>query len=112
MGEQANLSREEANAKIKHIAEGQVAMLHTIDAATGDTARPMATSSVDADGVIWFMTRDDSEKCRQLRADPRVKLTYSVASRSEYLALEGTGSLVKQVKTRRALDPIGEDLVP
>ena len=95
MGEQANLSRAEANEKIQHIAKGEVGMLHTIALDGRDVARPMSTSAVDDDGTLWFMTRDDSEKCRHLMLRSDVRLTYSVSSRSEYLTLEGEAALVR-----------------
>ena len=95
MGEQANLSRDEAIEKIRHIAKGEIAMLHTCDELSRGSARPMGTSGIDDDGTVWFMSKAGSAKNRQLQGNPKAQLTYSVQSRSEYLTLEGEATLVR-----------------
>jgi general stress protein 26 len=100
MGERADLSWAESIEKIRHIAEGEVAMMHTFDGRKVGVARPMATAGIDADGTLWFLSHDHSPKNEQLATDEVMQLTYSVKARSEYLVLDGRGSVVRdQAKT-------------
>lgn len=95
MGQLSNVSRSEATEKIRHIVKGEVAMFHTVDERGQSDVRPMATSGVDQDGTIWFMSRKDSPKNLQLRTNPKAQLTYSVHSRSEYLVLDGVANVLQ-----------------
>ena len=94
MGDYQNLMQAEAIAKITHIAGGEMAMLCTFE---DDKmfSRPMATSGIDGDGTMWFMSKTDSLKNRQLRADSRMHLVYAVPGRAEYLSLEGTAIITR-----------------
>jgi len=95
MGEKADLSRAESIQKIQHIAHGEVAMMHTFNGHKVGVVRPMATAGIDADGTLWFLSRDQSFKNEQLDKDALMQLTYSVKSRSEYLVLDGLGSVLR-----------------
>lgn len=95
MGEKADLTRADGIQKIRQIAKGEVAMMHTFDGHKVGVARPMATAGIDDDGTLWFFSRDHSPKNEQLGAEAIMQLTYSVKSRSEYLVLDGRGSVLR-----------------
>src|SRR4051812_2672059 len=96
MGKKADLSWDESLEKIRHIAEGEVAMMHTFfDSRKVGVVRPMATAAVDPDGTLWFLSREHSPKNEQLDSDEVMQLTYSVKSRSEYLVLDGRGGVLR-----------------
>ena len=95
MGERANLSREAALEKIRHIAEGEIAMVHTFGEHEVGVVRPMATAGVDADGTLWFMSQAGSPKNEQVLRDRVMQITYALKSRSEYLVLDGTAQLLR-----------------
>jgi len=95
MGEVTNLNRQEANAKIKELAENaDVCLFTTTLTKLPLTTRPMSTRSVDDDGSIWFFSRRDSNKNREIAIDNRVQLFYSNFSRSEYLSLYGKATIL------------------
>ena len=95
MGEVTNLNRQEANAKIKELAENaDICLFTTTLTKLPLTTRPMSTRSVDDDGSIWFFSRRDSNKNREIAIDNRVQLFYSNFSRSEYLSLYGKATIL------------------
>ena len=95
MGEVTNLNRQEANTKIKELAENaDICLFTTTLTKLPLTTRPMSTRSVDDDGSIWFFSRRDSNKNREIAIDNRVQLFYSNFSRSEYLSLYGKATIL------------------
>ena len=96
MGDIQNLSRQEANVKIKELAKKADTCLFTTSLTRLPlTTRPMSTRDVDDDGCIWFFSRSDSNKNREIAADNRVQLFYSNFSSSEYMSLYGKVSVIK-----------------
>jgi general stress protein 26 len=95
MGARLDLNWADSIEKIRHIAEGEVAMMHTFNGRKLGVVRPMATAGVDPNGTIWFLSRHQSPKNEQLEADEVMQVTYSVKSRSEYLVLDGRGGVLR-----------------
>ncbi|HEY4011885.1 MAG TPA: pyridoxamine 5'-phosphate oxidase family protein [Polyangiaceae bacterium] len=93
MGDVRPLSDRKAVEKIRHIAKGEIAMLCTFPPGGLMQARPMGTCHIDDEGQIWFLSRKDSAKNRDIEANPRVELLYAVPGRSEYMAIEGIASI-------------------
>jgi general stress protein 26 len=93
MGDTKNLVSREAIAKIKHIADGEIAMLCTFTRDHAMEARPMATQGIGADGTFWYFSTKDSAVNQQIVANPAVQLIYMVPGKSEYLVLDGTASI-------------------
>ena len=94
MGETKQLVKDEAVQMITKIAKDEIAMLCTFAAAHSLGARPMGTAGIDSDGTLWFMSSRDSEKNREIQANPKVHLLYSKPSKSEYMLIEGMASIV------------------
>ncbi|MEP7377701.1 MAG: pyridoxamine 5'-phosphate oxidase family protein [Chitinophagaceae bacterium] len=91
-----NISRQEANEKIKELAKKADVCLFTTNLTELPlTARPMSTRDVDENGCIWFFSREGSNKNREIEADNRVQLFYSNFSSSEYMSLYGKVTIVK-----------------
>jgi general stress protein 26 len=104
MGDTQNLSRQEANKKIKELAE-KADFCHF---ATNLTqlplvSRPMSTRAVDEDGAIWFFSREGSNKNNEIEADDRVQLFYSNHSNFEFMTLFGTVSISKDPEKAKEL---------
>ncbi len=93
--EQADLNQNQAIEKIRHIATGEIAMVHTFVGREVGIARPMATAGVDADGTIWFLSKTHSPKNEQVQGDHVMQITYSIKSRSEYLVLDGRAEVTR-----------------
>lgn len=94
-GNTKNLVSKEAIEKIKHIGDGQVAMLCTFTSDHAMDSCPMATQRIDDDGTIWFFSRKDSTKNQHVAANPAVQLIYMVPNKTEYLSLEGTATVTR-----------------
>lgn len=72
-----------------------------------ESCRPMATSGVDEDGAIWFMSDRNSEKNKVITADPRVKLYYSHPGKSIFLIVSGVADIVyDRQKVRELWNPL------
>jgi general stress protein 26 len=96
MGEVKNLSRSEANEKIKELAEKtDICLFTTALSSLPLTTRPMSTRSVDEEGNIWFFSREGSHKNEEIRKDNRVQLFYSNNTGSEYLTIYGKAEIIK-----------------
>ena len=104
MGEVKNLSRQEANNKIKELAKkADICLFTTMLTKLPLTTRPMSTRDVDDDGCIWFYSRKDSNKNREIALDNRVQLFYSNSSSSEYMSLYGQASIIIDSKKAKEL---------
>jgi general stress protein 26 len=94
MGDVKNLVESEAVSKIREIASGEIAMLCTFATAPAMHTRPMATAAIDDDGTLWFLSRRDSGKNRDIAMNPIVELVYAVPSKSAYLNVHGTAAIL------------------
>lgn len=85
-----NLTGTAAAAKIQEIAQAtRTCMFHTgLGQFPGDS-RPMALQTVEEDGSCWFLSASNSEKNRDIAADPRVILSFQNESKMAYLSLSG-----------------------
>lgn len=93
MGDVENLGTEAGREKIKHIAQGEIAMFGTSTGTAASAFRPMATQGIDDDGTLWFFSHRTSDKNRQIAAHPTVQLLYAVGGKSEYLSVEGVATI-------------------
>lgn len=65
-------------------------------------SRPMAASQREFDGNLWFFTRLDSAKVREVHDDDRVCLSYADPDRQNYLSVSGRARLVRDPDALRA----------
>lgn len=66
----------------------------TTHAPGGMSSRPLQTLGVDDDATLWFFTSRDSDKISEIRADPRVCLTYANSAERVFVALSGEAAIV------------------
>ncbi|SDQ15367.1 pyridoxamine 5'-phosphate oxidase family protein [Quadrisphaera sp. DSM 44207] len=71
------------------------AMMTTIGADGEPHCRPMATTDVGPDGVLWFFTSTDSQKARDVAANPNVGLGYADPGDNLWVSVTGTAELVR-----------------
>ncbi len=57
-------------------------------------SRPMATSDVEFDGSVYFLTNEHSGKIGDLEKDPEAIVTYSDEGKQIYVALRGHASVI------------------
>jgi len=99
-----NLRREEANKKIKQIADDADICLFTTDLTTLPLkTRPMSRQRIDEDGTIWFFSDKDSGKNTDIAKDSRVQLFYSNKSSMEYLSLYGRATIIQDAVKAKEL---------
>lgn len=93
------MSRQERENHIRTIAQlmkkSRVGMLTTRSADGTLKARPLGTQEVEFDGDIWFATGFDSEKVRDIEADPRVNVSFQNDDDNSYVSLSGIASIVR-----------------
>jgi len=61
--------------------------------------RPMSVREVDDNGAIWYLSSIDSNKNRELQANPSVKLFFQEGKHSGFLELDGHAE-ISQDKAR------------
>ena len=104
MGDQQNLNRQQANEKIKSLAEKADFCLFTTNLTKLPlTTRPMSTRAADESGCIWFFSRNDSNKNREIAEDARVQLFYSNSSSAEFLSIFGKATILKDAQKAKEL---------
>lgn len=96
MGEVQNLSRSEANKKIKELAEKADSCMFTTNLTHLPlTTRPMSTREVDDGGNIWFFSRKSSDKNKEIKKDSRVQLFYANTSSYEFMSIYGEATIIQ-----------------
>lgn len=87
------------SANIRHLAElikdVRVAMLTTVGADGRMLSRPLGTQEVEFDGDLWFATGLDSEKVREIEANPHVNVAYASTDKNTYVSVAGRASIVR-----------------
>lgn len=95
MGNTENLRSIEAVEKMKALIEkASVCLFATRLGSVPLSSRPMSTLRVDENGIIWFMSKVDSDKNMHLKQDDRVQLFYTHSASSEYLTLFGRAEVI------------------
>ncbi|MEO6636864.1 MAG: pyridoxamine 5'-phosphate oxidase family protein [Ginsengibacter sp.] len=90
------------NASLKTIAEKMknldFCMMVTQDGRNAYHARPMSNNGeVEYDGKSWFFTYDESNKVKQIEADPKVSLLYQT-EKMLFIECAGHATIIRQKK--------------
>jgi general stress protein 26 len=85
------------------IRDIRVALLTTIDRDGGFHTRPVQTLQVEADRTLWFFTDWRAPKVDELHHDVRVSLGYSHPEKNVYVAVSGSGSLLRDAQKAKQL---------
>jgi general stress protein 26 len=72
------------------------------------TARPMSVQKTDENGDIWFLSAIDSNKNKELMANPNATLFFQGSSYADFLELSGT---VKISQDREKIDELWDLIV-
>lgn len=87
---------EDAHAKLNELIKDiSIAQFTTCEDDGSLRSRPMATQDTDFVGDLWFFTRDDASKVRELRADEHVNVSYSDPDSNRFVSVSGRASLVR-----------------
>ena len=104
-----NLHGPAAVAKIKEIVAQAKSCFFCTAAAPSDSegARPMNVRQVDDRGDLWFLSPSDSQKNRELAADPAVTLYFQASPHSDFLRLSGRATVsTDKAKIKELWDPV------
>ena len=89
-----NLTRTEAIAKLKELAEGiDFAIMATNLKNEPSHAVPMSTKKVDIEGNVWFLSSSESTHNKNIVSDSKTQLFYSNPSSMEFLTVYGDASI-------------------
>ena len=87
-------NQDDRSKVIELVGRAQSAMLTTMTPGGDHVSRPMAVQEADFDGDLWFFAYDDSDKVRQIQAEPRVNVSLSNDKKSEWTSIAGTAEIV------------------
>jgi len=86
-------THDELQAKVRDLVkDNRLAMLTSVGADGRLVSKPMATQDAEFDGQIWFISERDSEKVRNITANPHVNVSY--ASNDAWVSVAGTATVV------------------
>ena len=57
-------------------------------------ARPMAYRSVEGDGDLWFFSKKDSRKAKEIAADPQVLISFADPRAQHFVSITGRAEIV------------------
>lgn len=96
------MSHEEAVRKVADLMEGvKIGMLANRNGSGQIVSRPMALQQVGFIGDLWFFTYEDSEKVRELQAEPDCNVGFS--GKNTWVSLSGRAELVDDDQKAREL---------
>ena len=94
MSEMEHLSGADGRKKIAELIKGIHICMMTTKASDGSMdSRPMATQTANFDGMVYFLTRHESGKVKELEHDSHISLLFADTSSSKYVTAKGTGSV-------------------
>lgn len=65
--------------------------------------RPMAYRKVEGDGDLWFFTKRDSRKAREISTDPRTLVSFADPRRQVFVSISGRSEIVEDRDTVETL---------
>jgi general stress protein 26 len=90
MNEEKVLSGHEGLKKIAElIKDVRICMMTTAGGDGSFDSRPMATQETEFDGTVWFLTRHESGKVREIEQDDHVTLLYADPGNHNYVSAKG-----------------------
>ncbi|GIP40556.1 general stress protein [Paenibacillus sp. J31TS4] len=97
-------ANQEAVETVRDLIKGiDTAMLTTMSD-QGLVSRPMQTQEVEFDGDLWFLTKKDTNKYRELQRNPQVNVAYADKS---YVSIRGEAELVEdRAKIKEFWNPL------
>ena len=85
------------------IREIRFALLTTVDRDYRLHSRPVQTLQVEDNRTLWFFTDWSSPKVDELHHDVRVSLGYADPKKHVYVAVSGSGSLIRDIQKAKQL---------
>ena len=94
MSEQKHLTGPEGMRKIGDLIKDiRIAMMTTANEDGSFDSRPMATQKTEFDGSVWFLTRQESGKVREIADDSHISLLYADPGDSTFVSAKGRATV-------------------
>lgn len=77
------------------IKDIHIAMLTTAEPDGSLRSRPMATTGIKENNVLWFFTKVDSPKISEIERDGHVNVNYMDRDKERYISVSGTAATVR-----------------
>jgi general stress protein 26 len=105
-----HLEGSEAKAKIKELVEKANTCFFCTNITTSKpiTTRPMSVQKIDDNGVLWFLSADDSHKNAEIEQKHAVQLLFQGSKHSDFLSLYGQAEISRD---KRKIDELWEPLL-
>jgi general stress protein 26 len=106
-----NLTADEAENKIKYLIDKNHTCFFCTEMISNHSqsngVRPMSVLKVDDDGIIWFLSANDSHKNKEIVANHAVKLYFQGSAHSDFLFLSGKATITEdKEKIKELWEPI------
>ncbi|WCT14162.1 pyridoxamine 5'-phosphate oxidase family protein [Mucilaginibacter jinjuensis] len=104
-----NLEGEDANKKIKELAESAESCFFITNIKTGIplSVRPMSIQKIDDEGNFWFLSANDSHKNAEIGTDPFVHLLFQGSKYAGFLNIYGIAEISQdKEKIKELWEPI------
>ena len=90
------MSNQEAIEKLwEKVKDVRIAMMTTVEADGSLHSRPMYTQEADSfNGELWFFTKDDSGKVREIMQDAHINLAYAEPDDGRYVSVSGRAQVI------------------
>jgi general stress protein 26 len=85
------------------IKDIRISIMVTYDDDGNLTSRPMSAQQEGFDGNLWFFTDVNSLKIDQIEGNQNILLGYSNPDKNEYISVNGTAEIVRDVEKSKAL---------
>jgi general stress protein 26 len=84
-----------ARQKIRELSKKAAScfMCTTVGEGQPFATRPMAVQTVDDQGSLWFLSSNDSQKNREIAANPVVQLLFQGSSYADFLHITGIATI-------------------
>lgn len=102
MAKDKELTHDEKLAKVKELMKDSKIGLLTTIAERGLVSRPMALQKTEFDGDVWFITYRDTPKVQEIKADPRVNVSFS-DDNENFVSLAGRAEIVEDEAKKKEL---------
>ena len=90
------------------IEDIEIAMLVTRSRDGHYVSRPVATQKTEFDGDLWFFTSAASHKAAEIKAHPKVNVSYASQDRNTYVSVSGTATVRRD---RSKIDALWSDVL-
>ena len=95
-----DLSGSKALKKLKELADKKTCFFCTgITAGSAMNTRPMSVQKLDDQGILYFLSANDSHKNQEIILDPGVQMFFQGSAHSDFLSLSGKA----EISTDKAL---------